>query len=52
MLYRRFEGKELSPKYLKPLLDEIIQYKDPYCFIDDMIVNSNRKITTIVRHNF
>lgn len=25
---------------------------DPYCFIDDMIVDSNRKITTIVRHNF
>ena len=41
MLYRRYEGKDLSPEYLQPILDEIWQCKEPYCFIDDMIADSD-----------
>ena len=39
MLYRRYEGREISPEYLQPLLDEIVQYKDPYCLVDDLIMD-------------
>lgn len=41
MLYRRYEGKELPLKDLQPVLDEIRQHNESYCFIDDMIVDSD-----------
>lgn len=41
MLYRRYEGTDLSSKYLQPVLDELRQYRDPYCLVDDMIIDSD-----------
>ena len=50
MLYRHYEGKELSPEFLQPLLDEIVQYKDPYCLIDDMIIDCDLVENNLYHH--
>lgn len=40
-LYRCYEGMELLQEYLQPVLEEIQTYGEPYCLIDDRIMDSS-----------